>query len=77
MGQHFFLKFYYGAAFLSQVDKSLLLGIEIELAVSVNYPVNECRVNRRDGFLDEVILLKGLNKELCMSRTYKRKPRGT
>lgn len=67
----------HGGSILSQVDKSLLLGIEIELAVWVNYPVKECRVGRRDGFLDEEILLEGLNKELCISRTYKRKPRGT
>lgn len=65
-----------GASILCQAAERLLLGIEKELAVCVNYPVKEYRMVRKDRLLDEQILAQDLTVELQMSRAYMRKPRG-
>ena len=65
-----------GANILCQAAEPLLLGIETELAVCVNYPAKEHRMVRKDRFLDEQILAQDLTVELQMSRAYTRKPIG-
>lgn len=67
---------YERASILWQAAEPLLLGLETELAVCVNYPAKEHRMVRKDRLFDEQVLAQDLTVELQMNRACTRKPRG-